>query len=63
MPVHRETLIAHENIRETEERLADVVGDLREEILERDLERALARIEELRRYADELEQTLLRVGR
>lgn len=63
MPVHRQTLIAHHELEETERRLADAVEEIKVDILEQDVEATLARIEELRRRADELEQTLLQVRR
>lgn len=63
MPVHRETLIAHHTLAEAEERLADTVEDLKVEILEKDLQAALEHLATLRKRADQLETTLLRVSR
>lgn len=63
MPIHRQTLIAFDELAETEAQLADTLSGLEAEVRERDLERSLARLDELRRRADELEQTLLGVRR
>lgn len=63
MPVHRETLIDHRELEEARELLNGAVDDLEARILERDVERVLDRIEEVRRRADQLEQTVLRVRR
>lgn len=63
MPIHRQTLIAFDELEEAETKLADALSGLELELRERDLERSLERLEELRRRADELEQTLLRVRR
>lgn len=63
MPVHRETLIAQDELERAEARLADAVERVREEVLARDVEEACERLDELRERADELESTLLRVRR
>lgn len=63
LPVHRRTLIAVDELAEAEQRLAQALGDLEAEVRERDVERSLAALDDLRRRADELEQTLLRVQR
>lgn len=63
MPVHRETLIDHRELEEARELLNGAVDDLEARILERDVERVLERIDEVRRRADELEETVLRVRR
>lgn len=63
MPVHRDTLIAHRELEEAEENLAGAVEELKVEILERDLQEALKRLEKVREEANRLESTLLRVRR
>jgi tetrahydromethanopterin S-methyltransferase subunit B len=63
VPVHRETLIAQDELERAEARLADAVERVREEVLARDVEEACERLDELRERADELESTLLRVRR
>lgn len=63
MPIHRRTLIDYDELEQAEAKLADALEDLEVEVRERDLERSLERLEELRRRADELEETLLRVQR
>lgn len=63
MPVHRETLIAYDELETAKARVADAVDRLRDDVLERDVEKTLARIDELRERADELEATVLRVRR
>lgn len=63
MPVHRETLIKQHELEEAEAALSDMIEEVRVEVLARDLEAALDRIERVRERADELEATLLRVRR
>jgi TnpA family transposase len=63
VPVHRETLIAQDELERAEARLTDAVERVREEVLARDAEEACERLDELRERADELESTLLRVRR
>lgn len=63
VPIHRQTLIAVDELAEAEAKLADALEGLEADVRERDLERSLERLEELRRRADELEQALLRVRR
>lgn len=63
MPVHRETLIAYDELETAEARVADAVERLRDDVLERDVGKALARIDELRERADELESVILRTRR
>lgn len=48
---------------QAESLLASTIEELRADILERDLEDALVRIQEVRKRAAELEKTLLGVGR
>lgn len=63
MPVHRQTLIDHRELEEARDRLNGAIDDLKARVLERDIERVLERIEEVRQRADDLEQTVLRVRR
>lgn len=63
MPVHRETLIAYDELETASARVADAVDRLRDDVLERDVGKALARIDELRERADELESVILRTRR
>lgn len=63
MPVHRQTLIDHRELKEARDLLNGAIDDLEARILERDVERVLERIEEVRQRADELEQTVLHVRR
>lgn len=63
MPVHRTTLIAQQDLEQAEALLASTIEDLRADVLERDLEDALSRIQQVRERAAELEETLLRVRR
>lgn len=52
-----------DELAEAERRLARALADVEAEVREADVERSLARLDELRRRADELEETLLRVRR
>lgn len=63
MPVHRETLIAYDELETANARVADAVERLRDDVLERDVEPTLAHIDELRERADELESVILRTRR
>lgn len=63
MPVHRTTLIAQSELEQAGSLLASTIEELRADVLEGDPEDALARIQEVRKRAAELEETLLGVGR
>lgn len=56
-------MIDHRELEEARDLLYGAIDDLEARLLERDVERVLERIEEIRRRADQLEQTVLRVRR
>lgn len=61
MPIHRQTLIVEDELEQAHAELSAALEDLRAEAREGDVEAALARLDELRRRADDLEQVLVGV--